>query len=539
MTSHGGPVQNDPKVYLVFWDWTSDPSGEAPYLERFLSAAGGTPWLSVVSQYNAFEHGGMLAGVFSDPSPIPPHVTAADVQAEALNAARHFGIGPSVNVQVVVATPTGNYPLGFGTRTADFPEGYCAYHSTFSDTYTSMPYTLLPYMTDAIAIGADCGQNSVNGSAGLLDGVSIAEGHELAETITDPLIDGWYANSISGEIGDLCVGNSGNITTVAGIFPVQALWSNAANGCVRDASNDPIGTASFETALNTGNLDMQTVGYDDIDWQLGVSLGTSPAITPVPAGGFVAAFQGTNYDLWTVGASAPKDSGLAMMGGTSPAVASLLTGGYEAAFEGANGHLWVTGTYGTFELGVAMMPGTSPAITSTLDAGGDGDGHEFMVAFEGINGDLYTFGKNSPAADTGYAMAQASSPSITELFNGQYEIVFEANSTLLWAVGAYNIGAMGYGMARYTSPAITTLPNGTLEVAFQANTSSLWTIGTDNHGAWNLGMATHTSPAITPLPDGGYEVAFQANTSSLWTVGSYNQARNLGLAVGTSPSIAW
>jgi hypothetical protein len=324
MTSHGGPVQNDPKVYLVFWDWTSDPKGEAPYLERFLSAVGGTPWLSAVSQYNAFEHGGMLAGVFSDPSPIPPHVTAGDVQAEALNAARHFGISSSVNVQVVVATPTGNYPLGFGTRTADFPEGWCAYHSTFSDGYASMPYTLLPYMTDAIAIGADCGQNSVNGSAGLLDGVSLAEGHE-----------------------------------------------------------------------------------------------------------------------------------------------------------------------------VAMMPGTSPAITSTLDAGGDGDGHEFMVAFEGINGDLYTFGKNSPAADTGYAMAQASSPSITELFNGQYEIVFEANSTLLWAVGANSSGAMGYGMARYTSPAITTLPNGTLEVAFQAN------------------------------------------TSSLWTVGSYNQARNLGLAVGTSPSIAW
>jgi hypothetical protein len=62
MTSHGGPVQNDPKVYLVFWDWTSDPKGEAPYLERFLSAVGGTPWLGAVSQYNAFEHGGLLAG---------------------------------------------------------------------------------------------------------------------------------------------------------------------------------------------------------------------------------------------------------------------------------------------------------------------------------------------------------------------------------------------------------------------------------------------------------------------------------------------
>lgn len=47
-----------------------------------------------------------------------------------------------------------------------------------------------------------------------------------------------------------------------------------------------------------------------------------------------------------------------------------------------------------------------------------------------------------------------------------------------------------------TSPAITALPNGGYEVAFQANTTSLWTVGTDPHGAWNLGMRTGTNPAI-------------------------------------------
>src|ERR1700730_811792 len=47
----GGPVQNTPMVYLVFWGWTSDPSGEKPYLINFLSSIGGSPWLNTVIQY--------------------------------------------------------------------------------------------------------------------------------------------------------------------------------------------------------------------------------------------------------------------------------------------------------------------------------------------------------------------------------------------------------------------------------------------------------------------------------------------------------
>src|SRR5260370_5573340 len=41
LINHGGPVQNAPKVYVVFWHWTSDPRGEQPYLSRFLSSLGG------------------------------------------------------------------------------------------------------------------------------------------------------------------------------------------------------------------------------------------------------------------------------------------------------------------------------------------------------------------------------------------------------------------------------------------------------------------------------------------------------------------
>src|SRR5437660_976045 len=82
----------------------------------------------------------------------------------------HRGTGNSVNTEIVVATPTGHSTPGFGTS-------FCAYHGAVS-AHPNVTYTDLPYMTDA---GTSCGENSVNGANGKLDGVSIVEGHELAE----------------------------------------------------------------------------------------------------------------------------------------------------------------------------------------------------------------------------------------------------------------------------------------------------------------------------------------------------------------------
>jgi hypothetical protein len=223
LINHGGPVQTAPRVYVVFWGWTSDPHGEQPYLTRFLSSVGGTSWLSTVNQYSgAGWTGDLLAGTWSDTASVPLHPTDSQIQAEAARAASHFGAGTSDNVEIVVATPTGHSTSGFGTQ-------WCAYHGAVSSD-RNITYTDLPYMTDA---GASCGENSVNGgSAGTLDGVSIVEGHEMAESITDPLLNAWYDSS-GQEIGDKCAWiNLHDISTSGGSFAVQPLWSNAARGCV-------------------------------------------------------------------------------------------------------------------------------------------------------------------------------------------------------------------------------------------------------------------------------------------------------------------
>src|SRR6185312_14688201 len=49
--SHGGPVQNAPAVYVLFWGWTSDPYGAQSYLQNLLSHVGCTSWLKTVNQY--------------------------------------------------------------------------------------------------------------------------------------------------------------------------------------------------------------------------------------------------------------------------------------------------------------------------------------------------------------------------------------------------------------------------------------------------------------------------------------------------------
>jgi hypothetical protein len=221
LINNGGPVQTSPIVYVVYWGWTSDPSGEQTYLTDFLSTVGGTPWLNTVTQYsNAGNPSNLYGGSWSDPTPVPMQPTDAQIQSEALSAANHFGVGTSVNVQIVVATPTGHSTAGFAVS-----GGFCAYHGKIAAD-PNVTYTNLPYMTDA---GSACEANTVSGP---LDGVSIVEGHELAESITDPLINAWI-DATGNEIGDKCAGTDLSvITTGLGNFAVQPLWSNAANGCV-------------------------------------------------------------------------------------------------------------------------------------------------------------------------------------------------------------------------------------------------------------------------------------------------------------------
>ncbi|MEZ0107480.1 hypothetical protein ABH920_001472 [Catenulispora sp. EB89] len=223
----GGPVQHNVQVYLVFWgsQWDSDSNGVESYMQNLFSGlgTGSDSWSTVTSQYTDNSGSGptfggaVLAGTWvDDGSAAPQSAAQSDIAAEAENGVSHFGITPTGDTQIVVLSPSGTNPDGFPNS------GFCAWH----DYDGTVSYTNMPYVLDA---GSSCGANSV---ANQLDGFSIVEGHEYAESMTDPQPSSGWVASDGEETGDLCAWyNLGSISLSTGSFAMQPTWSNSANGC--------------------------------------------------------------------------------------------------------------------------------------------------------------------------------------------------------------------------------------------------------------------------------------------------------------------
>lgn len=253
LSYHGGTggvgVETTPRVYLVFWgsQWSSDPSGEESILQNFFNGIGGSAWNALVTQYcQGLAYGtyycngagqsignptGLLAGVWSDNgSAAPSQPTDAQIAAEAVSAAAHFGnttAASNASVQYFVATSTGNSTAGFGCGGT-----FCAYHSNVTSTnYGNVAYVDFPYQTDSTCCGTNW--NGLGANAG----ITITASHEFAEAETDQFPGGGWFDSNGSEIGDKCAfissgqqGAAADITLSTGTFPVQSLWSNASNG---------------------------------------------------------------------------------------------------------------------------------------------------------------------------------------------------------------------------------------------------------------------------------------------------------------------
>jgi hypothetical protein len=334
MAYWGGKVQVHPKEFLVYWGWgqpgafpkrtctaetvtegslstalACDPDGAGKYMADFVAQMGATNWAEVQDQY--FQTGStgkptyidetgkhLLAGLWSDDSvpsnfektlgsnPAGPTNTYTDFALEATRAVAHFEatgqLRPAdlADANFIIAQPPGY------TDPNALAQGYCAFHDyTLAAapgnayykypgirqgiSYTNMPYTL------AIDIGGSnvCGADAVNPPPrGNLDTFSLALGHEIQETATDPGAEdivgnlttgaetyygGWYDIADANENGDKCAyvgtpvngalglndptgleprefpipGAMGNLTGNAGEkFAVQSLWSNASAG---------------------------------------------------------------------------------------------------------------------------------------------------------------------------------------------------------------------------------------------------------------------------------------------------------------------
>jgi hypothetical protein len=224
MAYWGGRVQTSPKIYLVFYGWGQpgafkadcgapvhlaegpvtatlkcDPDGAGRRMADFVSELGGTQWAGVQSQYYQVVNGvktyignpvNQLGGIWVDDSHgNSPKLTYRQMATEAERAAAHFHVRDAdlINSNFVIAQPQ-----DFSDPQAQ-AMGYCAFHDyirpdidpvDYKGLKPGVPYTNMPYVLNQ---GQGCGQNLVNaGAAGRLDGFTIALGHEIEETTTDP-----------------------------------------------------------------------------------------------------------------------------------------------------------------------------------------------------------------------------------------------------------------------------------------------------------------------------------------------------------------
>jgi serine protease len=256
-----GVTSGTPRVYLVFygsqWGSGGDPQAAAAYLQSLFTGlgTGGELWSGTMTQYCdgtrvakgatscpagashvGYPGSGALAGVWFDTAvPSPGHATPAQLAAEAVSAARHFGNStPAGNryAQYLIVSPAGTHPDGFNTPGSNF----CGWHDYTASAFGDIAYANLPYVSDG---GASCGENFVNeGATGVLDGFSIVGGHEYAEVLTDQNpAGGWTNAQTGGEDGDECAwiatgqGASANVSTGNGAYAMQSIWSNDTNQC--------------------------------------------------------------------------------------------------------------------------------------------------------------------------------------------------------------------------------------------------------------------------------------------------------------------
>jgi hypothetical protein len=149
--------------------------------------------------------------------------------------------------------------------------------------YGAVDYVEFPYMSDA---GASCGAYTVN-MTGILDGVSIVAGHELAEAQTDPQLSGWYGDGGGNdEIGDKCAWiNTYDYVFGNGTYAVQPLYSNAANGCFAPAPG---------WRQVPGNAHDIAFGADGSRWIIGSS--------PTAGGFFIDYWNGSGWTATEIGA---------------------------------------------------------------------------------------------------------------------------------------------------------------------------------------------------------------------------------------------
>src|SRR5579859_7261164 len=539
-----GVTSGTPKIYLVFWgsQWgtqstnangnltfTNDPQQGAPYLQQLFKGlgTGNELWSGTMTQYCdgssvasgattcptgaphvGYPTGGALAGVWYDNSAAEPSAASGhQIGTEAVNAAAHFGNTTAASnryAQYDILSPTGLNPDNYKTQ------GFCAWHdyngdSTLSGGGVTSPYgdiafTNMPYVMDQ---GASCGQNFVN-AGGTLDGYSIVNGHEYAETVSDQNPAGGWTNhqnnSFGGqENGDECAwissgqGASANVAMGTGSFAMQSTWSNDTNRC--DISH------AIVSGTTTNDF----------------SISDSPASRTVTKG------SSTTYTVSTAVTSGSAQSvSLSASGLPSGTTASFsptsVTAGSSSTMTVSTTSSTLTGTYTLTIQGTATSGSHSTTASLTV---------------------------NAPATNDFSISANPSSLSIVQGNNGTSTISTAVTSGSAQTVSLSVTGVPSGATASFNPTSVTAGGSSTLTVTTGTAAAGTYTLTITGTGS----SATHTttvSLTITAPVINDFSIAANptsvsvaqgsSGTSTISTTVTSGSAATVSLSAGVSPA---
>jgi hypothetical protein len=171
--------------------------------------------------------------------------------------------------------------------------GFCAYHSAFTDSNSeNVIYANEPYE----GTGTGC-TDPTQGFPNDRDADTTVNtiSHELSESITDPLPNGWYSNDANqDEEADLCAYSFGAQSGTPGVdaynqvinghhYDLQQEYGNAEGGCVQrlggPSSPPPAGDGAGPLVFHGGPVMHTTTTYA-IYWL--PTVGRVPAVTKAP-----------------------------------------------------------------------------------------------------------------------------------------------------------------------------------------------------------------------------------------------------------------
>ena len=202
---------------------------------------------------------------------------------------------PDANTLYMVHFPAGmkiTMPDGNGGTAASCTQ-FCAYHNTTSAT-GSIPefyYGVIPNVTSD---GCELGCGPVGG--GFNNTTSVAS-HELIEAATDAEVGlannnapplAWYdPQGQDGEIGDICNGSQGSVSSHGQSWTVQTEWSNSHNACITQADS-----TDFAVVITPGNRAI-AAGQSATYTVTAKKIAGSPGTISLKADGMAAGLSGT------------------------------------------------------------------------------------------------------------------------------------------------------------------------------------------------------------------------------------------------------